>query len=764
MEQKLSRRSFLKGTAATGSCYLLSQLTPGMLGAVEQKPIGSATYVGSICEMCSTRCPIEARVVDGKAVFIRGNPLSKSTGGTVCGRGGAGHNQLYDKERLVKPLMRVGQRGEGKWKEVSWDEAYTFIAKNLKEIKEKHGAHTVAFSAKNGAETPFLTTFAGAYGSPNTFDHGSTCPQGYYMGLKSVLGTSSVSRDFSKAKYIINMGHNVYEGVVISYARGVTEALENGAKLISFDPRFSVLSSKATEWHPIKPGGDLAALLGMMYTIIHEELYDKKFVETYCDGFEELKESMKECSPEKMASECGIDAKTLQRIAREFAKAAPAAMVDYGHRSTYTTEEIDLRRAMVIANVLVGNIEKPGGLYLNKPAAVYNKIAGEKVAPELAKIKIPKFVKSEAKRIDGIDIEDGEFSTIDKTSGILQTILDASIDAKPYKLRGWVMTRTNPVMTVTNTQRVIQAMKALDFVAVVDVYMSDTAYFADIVLPESTYLERDEAFISGGGKNPEFSVRQKIVEPIGDTKAYWMIFKELAQKLELDAFFPYKDMHDYRMSQAYEYPELIHNAKTKGLVSFGVPLLLRDKKSVEAFVAKYPQSASKLNKEGFLDAPLLDLRTPSKKIQLFDPVLEKIAGRGGLSYRPVKFKESDELYFIQGKVATHTNAHTHNIKWLNDYMSENHLWVHPKVAQTLGLKTGDAIEVYNTHGKERTKALVTEGIREDTVFAYFGFGRVSKGLSRAHGKGLNGGNLLAHRIAPVTGMSVHVTGVKIRKV
>ena len=438
-------------------------------------------------------------------------------------------------------------------------------------------------------------------------------------------------------------------------------------------------------------------------------------------------------------------------------------MIDYGHNNTYTPEEIELRRAIIIANVLIGNIEKPGGYYFKKPASFYNKLAGEKVAPVFKKYKIPEFKKSAFKRIDGIDLPDSQFSYISKKRGIYQSILDAAVDGVPYKLKGWVMTRTNPVMTITNTAKVVEALKSLELVAVMDIYMSDTAWFADIVLPESTYLERDEEFIAGGGKNPSYQVRQKVVEPIGDTKPYWMVFKELATKMEFGEYFPYTDINDLRMSQASDYPELMYTLKKDGMASFGIPLVLRDKKSVAEFVKKYPAAETLVTEEGYIDAPFFELKTPSKKIQLFDAKLEKIAGRGSISFKPVKMKEEDELFFIQGKTALHTNGHTANIPWLNNAMPTNAVWIHKETATKLGIKDGDKIELSNQYGKQIGEALLTVGIRKDTVFAYFGFGHVSKGLKRAYGKGVNGGTLLPHFTSPVVGMNLHTSGVKVRK-
>ena len=620
----MERRDFIKGIGLSS----LALGCPATLGALgDDKLKGSSTFVPSICEMCSTRCAIQARVDENGKVFITGNPHSNSTGASVCARGGAGVNQLKDKNRLVNPIMRVGEKGENKWKEVSWEEAYDFIATKLDEIKQKHGAQSVAFAAKGGFESGFLNQFAYAYGSPNIFDHGSTCPSGYAVALKSVFGAGNLARDFANAKFMLNFGHNVFEGIVISYARGIATALQKGCKVVSLDPRFSVLSSKASEWIPIKPGGDTAFMLAFVRTLIFENLYDKKFVEKYTTGFDKLKESVREYTPEKMSAHCDVPAKTIVALARECAKAAPAAIIDFGHRSTYTPEEIELRRAIAIANALIGNIEAKGGLFFPKNASLYNKLAGESVAPEIKGSALPKIDAPKVPRIDGVDIKGGEFSKIAKTRGIYGAILESALEGKPYKLHGIVMSRSNPVMTINDSNRVAEALKAMDLVVCVDVYLSDTAQFADIVLPESTYLERDEQFLAKNGKNPGYQVRQKVVNTIGNTKPLYQILKELADKMGFGEAFPYKDMKDYRFKQAYNTPEAMAEILEKGLVSYGIPLLARDKDSVAQFLAKYPNS-KKFIDEDFEIAKVLECKTDSGKIELFDEVLENACGRG----------------------------------------------------------------------------------------------------------------------------------------
>lgn len=762
MTQTLNRRSFLKLSSAAAAVVGLSTI-PGTLGALEesQKQLkGNAKYTPSICEMCTSSCTIEAKVEDGKGVFIKGNPADKSRGGKVCARGSAGFNQLYDPQRLVKPIMRVGERGEGKWKVVSWDEAYTFIATKLDEIKQKHGAHTVAFTARSGWTKTWFHHLAQAYGSHNLFGHEATCPLAYGMAGKDIFGVGA-NRDFAKAKYIINMGHNVFEGIVISYARQYMDALANGAKLVTLEPRLSVMAAKSTEWHPIKPGHDLPFVLAFMHTLIHENLYDKKFVEKYCEGFEELKASIADYTPEKMATECDIPAETIKRLAREFAKAAPKAIFDFGHRVTFTPQELELRRAMMMINVLVGAVEKDGGYYLSKGADYYNQFIGDEdpKAFKLKKPKTPAYPKVEVPRIDRIGEKDSEFFLAGKGEGIVTLIPQATLTELPgvgYKLHGWFIARNNPVMTQSNMENVIKAIKAMDLVVVVDIQVSDTAWFADIVLPDTTYLERDEEFTASGSKNPSYGVgRQKVVEPIGESRAPWRIAKELGEKMGLGAYFPYKDIEDYRLQQVGDNVDLLAKLKATGSSSFGVPLMLQEKKSVAEFVKKFPSAASKVNAEGTIDFP--------QKIQLFSKKLEEVSQKGGLSYSPYKYKESDELYLINGKSAVRSNSHNGNNAWLNNLLDDAAVWIHPKTAERLGIRNGDKIDVYNTYSTQKGKALVTKGVREDTLFAYFGFGHISKELKRAYGKGVNSNALYSPLVSPNSGMNLHVVGVKVKK-
>ncbi|GGP54901.1 thiosulfate reductase [Shewanella algicola] len=758
---QLNRRHFLQGAGASGATCALASILPGSLAAIEKQPLkGVSSEVASICEMCSTRCPIKARIVDGKNVFISGNKEAKSFGGKVCARGGAGHSLLYDPQRLVKPLKRVGERGEGKWAEISWDEAYQFIAQKLTAIKQQHGAESIAFSSKSGSLDGHVFHLAKALGTPNTFTHASTCPGGYVIAAKAMFGTK-MKRDLGNSKYIINFGHNIYEGINMSETRGMMQAqMDKGAKLVVFEPRFSVVADKADEWHAIRPGTDVSVALAICHVLINDNLYDKLFIEQYVVGFDEFAAEVKQYTPEWAESVSDVSASAIRRIAHEYASHAPHAVVDFGHRATFTPEEFDMRRAIYAANILIGNIERKGGIYMGKKASSYNKLAGEQVAPELAKPGVKDMPEITAKRIDQVD---KQFKLMWSSGGIYQSIIDASLDAKPYQLKAWIMSRTNPMQTLTDRAKVEQSLKALELVVCCDLYISETAAYADIILPESTYLERDEEIFDKSGKNPAYYVRQRAVETIGETRPSWQIFKDLGEALGLEQYYPWENIETLQLMQLNRDHNLLKHIKKLGYVSYGKPLMLREPSMVKEFVDAYA-NARHVDHDGTF-ATAMKFKTPSGKIELTSAQVEDMApGRGVIKHRPVHLKQADELYFIQGKVAVHTNGATHNVPLLSNLMSSNAIWIHPITAGRLNIHSGDAVQLTSSVGSEEGTALVTPGIRQDTVFAYMGFGSKNKELVRATGKGIHCGNLLPNSVAPICGMNLHTTGVKLAKI
>lgn len=765
MSKKVSRRTFLKLTGAATALVASSASLQDMFTWAAGNLEGATDFVPSYCEMCTSRCPIQAKVVDGKAVLINGNPNWPATGGTVCARGGSGFSQMYDTQRVQKPLIRTGERGEGKWKEVSYDEAYAYIADKMQAIKAKYGPEAMAFACRTGTHMAYLFNLANAYGSPNVFTHESTCPQARSVALEATFGTSGLGIDYGNTKYLISLGRNYFEGLHIAMARGVMNAISNGGKLVSIDPRFSITSAKAHEWLAIKPGTDAAFVLALTHVLIRDNLYDKDFVTKYTHGFEAVRDSVKEYTPAWAEQETGIKAEDIERLARELAAAKPKAVVDWGWRTTYTPDEFGLRRSIANVNMLLGNLEVPGGTYFVKNAGFINSMLDREAVPTLKGFKLPPYPKAEKPRIDGAKVKGHHNFMVPVPHGVVQTIPETILSEKPYPIKGWFVHRYNPAVTLPDTPRVVEALKKLDLLVVADLYLTDTAWFADVVLPESTYLERDEGFMDYSGLVPAYTLRQQVVKPIYDTKPHWLIMKELGDKLGLGAYFPWKDINEIRHAQMGGKADLVKMGRDKGVVTFGMkPLFLRDKSSVAGFINQFPEALSLVNDQGLIDKPLTKLKTQSKKIELQSTQAEELFGKGVPTYKPVKLATNDQYNFIQGKTAIHTNGHTHNVPWLYNLFPKNRLWMHPDTAAKIGVSNGSMVEVASTTGKQQAQILVTEGVRPDTVFTYFGFGRISPGMKRAYKQGLNSCIVIPTVTDPVSGAVLLNTGVTITKV
>lgn len=757
-----SRRNFLKASTATG--LFAMTYAPGTLGAVGAKALqGGDKTVYSFCEMCSSRCPIEAKVVDGKNIFIQGNHKASGTATSVCARGGSGHNQLYDPQRLVKPLIRVGERGENKWREAGWDEALDLVAKKMLEIKEKYGAQSFVFTAKSSQTHKLMTTFASAYGSPNCFSHFSCCPITYQMVCEHMYGDAKLKRDFSNAKYIVNFGHNLFEGIVISDTKKLAAVAEReDAKLLVLDPRFSVVAGKADEWLPVKPGTDLAFVLALIHTWIKNDTYDKEFIEKFTIGFDKVVEATKDTTPQWQEKITGIPAKTIERIADEIWKAAPKVIIDWGHKTTTAKAEYIRTRAIMTANAMMGNWEKKGGIFGGKKAKFYNKLIGEELIPEITNpdsaIKVPK-----VPRIDAAG-EDGRNKFVSRSHGVLMEIPNAILSEKPYPVKGWFSIRFNHPINVAGTDKTIESLKKLEFIVSSDVYMNDFSIYADVILPESTYLERDEGIEDKSGQKPAYMIRNKVVDPVGDTKNGYDIFRELARRMKIDEQYSANTMDEWRMKQVKGNAELLAALVKDGYVTWKVPgILLREKDSVKGLVKKYPSASQFVGEDGLMESQV-KFKTESGKIELFSEKVEKqFPGFGCLNTLGMDVYGGHELCLMTGKTPIHTNGHTQNVPFLNALMSDSPVWVHPKTAAKHGIKTGDKIFLQNKFSKDKATVFVTEGIREDTLFLYHGFGHVSAGLKRVNGVGTNQSKLLDPSYGEVCSTMVTNVGVDIVK-
>lgn len=288
--------------------------------------IGQRFEIPTTCELCPNKCSVLAVVQDGLIRKLNPNPENPKSRGMLCARGNAGLLQVYDPNRLRQPMIRAGARGEGKWRMVSWDEAFDYTARKLSAIKEKYGPQGVLWSSTEAFAEVFFQNLGQAFGSPNSVRHPSLCLASVNLAYSVTFGTVP-SFDLLNANYVIMAGANRFESFITPDTMDLIDsAINRKTRLVYLDPRFTVTASKADQWYPIKPGSDLAFILAMLHVIIAEQRHDKEFVATYCHGFDQLADHVKQYTPEWAEKETGIPAADIVRIAREFSDAAPRAV------------------------------------------------------------------------------------------------------------------------------------------------------------------------------------------------------------------------------------------------------------------------------------------------------------------------------------------------------------------------------------------------------------------------------------------------------
>ncbi len=729
MRRGVTRRQVMAGAAAVAASAALGpQLGCAPLARRRRAAVAAEVReVATACEVCPNKCAVLAVVENGRVTKLNPNPASPKSRGMLCARGNAAIQALYDPDRVKGPLIRAGARGEGKWREVSWDEALDFTAQRLQEIREKYGPEGVMFSSTEGFQEEFFKNFALAFGSPNLLRHPTLCLASVNLAYSMTFGTVP-SFDLLNARYVIMSGANRFESIITPDTMDLIDGTMNRkAKLVYLDPRFTVTAAKADEWYPIRPGTDLAFILAMLHVIIREQRYDKEFVTTRCLGFEELAAHVESCTPQWAEGETEIPARDITRIAREFADAAPRAVYYAGRRSSWYVNDFQMRRGQAILNAIVGSWDREGGVVPNSRIP-------------LGELLVLPWDDPTAPRVDEID---SRFPLAARGDGAFLQARDNVLSGTPYPVKGWMVYKQDPMNALPDRGKTRRMLEAMDFVAVIDTQMSDTAWFADVVLPESMYLERTDPLHMLPGIWPVVVLRQQVVTPVHDTRPNLEIIQGLAKRLGLGDYFDYT-IEEWIAEQAAELP--VEN-----------PLEYLKKHGVFALEGA-PFYGKTL-------APGYRFLTRSGKVELVSARLAE-AGHDPLPvYHPPTQPPQGAFRMVLGRKATHTHAATTNNPWLIEQTPTNDLWIHPEPAGRLGIASGDLVELASEVGHVRLPARVTPEIRPDCVFMLHGFGKISPWLRRAHGNGACDADVLVTAWDRVSGNAAfHETFVTVRKV
>ncbi|MBI4296161.1 MAG: molybdopterin-dependent oxidoreductase [Chloroflexi bacterium] len=636
------------------------------------------------CILCVFGCGVNAYVEDGRLVKVEGMKEHPLNQGILCPRGGHLVDYVYSPDRLMHPLKKK----DGDWAQITWDEALDTIAGKLQGIKDEFGAHALAlFCGSIGVEnyelTAFARRFSGAFGTPNFLTVESNCYRSRILAHQLTFGTFFLEEP-ENAKCILLWGHDPNNSK-LAWARIITRALDNGVKLIVINPKRTALAKRG-EWVPIRPGTDCALALGMLNVIISEELYDKELVAHRTLGFDRLVEHVKQYPPEKVAEITWVPAEQIRQIAREFASAESGCIIQGICALDQQNNGLQTNRAVALLQAITGNVDKPGS-WVVVPF------------PRLANLNI----KVDEKPIGAVE-HPLFYSLWGRTAPYGHTMYfpEAVLNGKPYPIKAMIVTGGNPALTLPDSVIMKEALEKLDLLVVMDLFMTETAKLADIVLPACSCMERMGigyiyAVTSG---IPYLMLRKRVIEPLGECWPDWRFWSELGWRLGYGDAFPWRT--DEEVVEYWLKPSGI---------------------TLQQLAAEHPEGL-------FFDTKKYDLlqssslRTPSGKIELYSQALAD-SGYGPLpthvepTYSPISTPDLANEYpliLVTGaRQIQYTHAQMRNIAALKKLAPEPMAEIHPDTARKYGIADGDRISVETKDAAITIKAKVTEDMMPGVI-------------------------------------------------
>lgn len=723
-----SRRQFIKisSLSAAGLVFgggLLETFADNLLKTNQSYFKGPYDFsrTPTYCEVCFWKCAGWVhKDENGRIKKIIGNDDDPNCNGRFCPRGTGGVGMYTDEDRLKTPLLRIEKNGEQTYREASWDEAFDFIASKMNQIKKEHGAECTALFT-HGSGGKYFGKLLKGFGSNNIAAPSyAQCRGPREVAFLATFGqgiNSPENTDIRDTKCLVLIGSHLGENMHNGQVQEMSDAIDKGTTIITVDPRFSTVAGKSKHWLPIKPSTDIALLLSWMNVIINEDLFDKKYVEKYTFGFDQLKAYVQPFTPEWAYGITTIKPQQIRETAREMANAAPATIVHPGRHVTWYGDDTQRLRAVAILNALLGSWGRRGGFYNPEKASVPH-------------FHLPDFPKPNKNWRDAMS---GKYKLADLA--LASGVCDASIPSPEMScaIKGWIVNGTNLINTLPDQKKTIAAIQALDLLVVVDTMPMEITGYADVVLPECTYLERYDSLRISQGREPSIALRMPAVDPLYNTKpAFWMA-RELAKKLDLLQYFPFETIEeeiDWELKQV--------GSSLEEMQRIGVKRLEREVDDLY-----------------FGEDEDVEFNTNTGKIELYSTALEE----EGFDPMPVftQHPEPSEGFYrlIYGRAPMHTFSRTANNPNLTDLMDENSVWVNPKVAKEWDLTNDQYVYLENQDGvisDFKIKVRITERIRWDSVYMVHGFGHTDKRMTRAFGKGISDTQLITNvMIDPVMG-------------
>ena len=653
----------------------------------------AATSVRTICFECHSRCGVLLDVEDGKVTGIRGDKTHPHSHGYICPKGNACMEIMYHPERITKPLVKVGGKDSERFEEASWDKALDIVAENLLAAKEKYGPESVVFgSGTTRGMAPYLNRFLNRLGSPTFMAPSNMSGGPIAIGAVATCGFGLVDPDYAQSRCMLLWAHNPEASWPGLYMHDINTGLKKGASLIVVDPRRTRLAKKADHWLRIRPGTDTALILCFIHVVIQKGLYDKDFVETWCNGFDQLAEHASRFTPEETEKITWVPADQIVAAAEAFAKNAPAAIGPGMGGVCQQNDAFDLCRGLTILSAITGNLGVEGGnlqcqaptrrrscygsdfdSYLNLPKAQGAKKLGLDQFPILKFIPIP---------------------------SPPQAVWPAIEEGKPYPVRAVGLFANNSVCAYPNSVRVRNTLRSLDFLLAVDYFHTPTTALADVILPPAHWAERDD--VEDLLMKNHVMAQPKAVEPVPDCRDEKQMLIDLAAKMGMgDYWKSVEEILDYRLEPlGVTWEEFKKEERRYNPIQYKI----------------YEQ------KGGF--------RTPSGKVELYAEYLKGLGIQPLPEYRepaesPVSRPDlAGEFPFVLttgGRLLVYYHSSHRNIPSLRKRAPDPELQIHPDAAAKLGIEDGEWVDLVSPRGRVEIKATYDENLHPEVVHSHHGF-------------------------------------------
>ena len=663
------------------------------------------------CGVCDSGCSIEATVVDGVLQSVA--PRAGHPTGICCPRGMHAAEIVYSPDRLLTPLRRVGPKGKAEFEPITWDEAMDAIAQRLRDVAEAYGPQAITmYTGRGSFERSLQDVFRPAgvressasslffpLGSPNTTGVGAICYVARaFLAPQTTVGAywTDMVDDVEHADLIVVWGANPATDSPPSMLRRILRAKRRGAQVVSIDHRYTE-TAKATgaRWVGIRPGTDGALALGMMHVLIEEKLYDREFVEQWAVGFDDLHDYVQQFTPEEVERVTGVAAEMVRELARGIATADGAAQVMYTGLE-YTDSGVQNIRAVMILWALAGQLDVAGGMNFKMPNSEFP-IHGTQLEPPM--------------EIEPVGKDRFPVYYHFRREAHSMALPAAILDGDPYPVRAMVIGGASISTSYPQPALWRRCFEALDFMVVVDHFLTADAMYADIVLPSATPFEFESYVMRGNF----IQWRPRIIEPVGEARSDLAIYAEIAERLGYGHLFP--QSADELLAFVMQDSDI--DVETLRAHPEGITL-----PAAEMVYRKWEKGLLRVDgRPGF--------ETPTGKLEIASTVLAQYGYDALPVYtepaigplRAPELAKSYPLVFNSGaRTQTDFRSQLHNIPGLVRKAPSPLVTLHPIDAAARGIQDGDAVMVVTPRGRVPYRARVSEGIVQGVVEANMGGG------------------------------------------